>query len=123
MIGAELRVQFPGDLDAFCGAFRTAGMIMATSRILKAKWPETRIVALEPTSSPLLRKGHAGPHGVEGIGAGRVPPHLDSNLYDEARRISEEDMPYVDDLLGKKECWLGLQRVRMSFLLLLLRRS
>jgi cysteine synthase len=110
MIGEELRAQFPGDIDAFGGAFRTAGMIMATSRILKAKWPETRIVALEPTSSPFVKKRHAGPHGVEGVGAGCVPPHLDSNLYDEARGILE-DMPCVDDLLGKKGCLLGLQRV------------
>ena len=89
MIEEELRAQFPGDIDALSWLFN----------------------CLRLSFSPFVKKGHAGPHGVEEIGAGCVPPYLDSNLYDEARGISEEDMPCVDDLLGKKECLLGLQQV------------
>ncbi|KAJ5990287.1 pyridoxal phosphate-dependent enzyme beta subunit [Penicillium canescens] len=70
-------------------------MITAASRILKAKWPETRIVALEPTSSPFVKKGHAGhagPHGVEGIGAGR--------RHAMCRRLAREEGMFVGTSTG-----------------------
>ncbi|TPR06427.1 Cytochrome b5-like Heme/Steroid binding domain family protein [Aspergillus niger] len=55
-------------------------MVMGVSRSLKSEWPDTRVVVLEPASSPVITKGRTGPHIVEGIGIAFVPPHLDSKL-------------------------------------------
>ncbi|KAF0315138.1 cysteine synthase a [Colletotrichum asianum] len=90
-LGQELLAQFPQGIDAFCGATGGAGMIMGTATVLKASDPKTRVVVLEPESSPVITKGHGGTHGVEGISPGFFPPLLDESLYDEARGISEEE--------------------------------
>lgn len=84
-IGHELVGQFPNGIDAFCGAVGVAGMAMGVSRILKSKWPTTRVVVLEPASSPVITQGCPGTHNVEGVGIGFIPPLLDGDLYDEAR--------------------------------------
>lgn len=89
-LGIELVQQFPGGISAFCAGFGIAGMVMGVSRILKAANPATRIVVLEPASSPMASEGKAGAHHVEGIGVGFLPPLLDRDLYDEARAISEQ---------------------------------
>ncbi|KAJ5462812.1 pyridoxal phosphate-dependent enzymebeta subunit [Penicillium sp. IBT 31633x] len=102
-IGKELTEQFPGGIDAFCGTVGGAGMVMGVSRILKSKWPETRVVILESASSPVITEGRAGSHSVEGIGIGFVPPHLDPTLYDEARGISEEEGRAMCRQLAQKE--------------------
>ena len=90
-IGHELVEQFPDGIDAFCGAVGTAGMVTGVSRILKTKWPQTRVVVLEPASSPVISEGRPGTHHVEGVGIGFVPPLLDRDLYDEARAVPEEE--------------------------------
>ena len=87
-IGTELLEQL-GAIDAFCGAVGTAGMLVGVSRALKSGGSRARIVAVEPTQSPALTKGYGGAHRVEGIATGRVPPHLKSTDYDEARAIDE----------------------------------
>jgi len=87
-IGVELIQQFPRGISAFCGAVGIAGMVMGVSRILKAADSTTRVIVLEPESAPLITKGRAGEHHVEGIGIGFLPPLLDRTLYDEARAIS-----------------------------------
>ena len=88
-IGVELLKQV-GSLDAFCGAVGSAGMLVGVSRALKHGGSFARIVALEPSSSPMLTAGHGGPHRVEGTAPGFVPPHLTREDYDEARAIDEE---------------------------------
>ncbi|KAL3459638.1 tryptophan synthase beta subunit-like PLP-dependent enzyme [Aspergillus heterothallicus] len=103
-IGEELAMQFPDGIDAFCGAAGSAGMIMGVSKVLKTRWPETRVVVLEPASAPVISEGRTGgSHGVEGIGPGFVPPHLDKALYDEARGIPEEEARAMCRRLAKEE--------------------
>src|SRR5712692_8576875 len=84
-IGRELAEQAGNGLAAFCGGVGTAGMLVGVSRALKAAGCKARIVALEPTSSPVLTTGKGGPHRVEGIAAGFRPPHLQLGDYDEER--------------------------------------
>jgi cysteine synthase A len=89
-IGRELVEQI-GRVDAFVGGVGTGGMLMGVSRALKARDPATRIVALEPSTSPFLTTGKGGPHRVEGIATGFLPPHLARGKYDEARAIDENE--------------------------------
>ena len=89
-IGRELLDQVER-IDAFVGAVGTGGMLVGVSSVLKKARAATRIVALEPSTSPLLTTGKAGPHRVEGTAAGFRPPHLVDGSYDEARAIDEEE--------------------------------
>jgi cysteine synthase A len=89
-IGRELVEQI-GRVDAFVGAVGTAGMLVGVSTALKQAGAATRIIALEPSTSPLLTAGRGGPHGVEGTAAGFRPPHLVKGSYDEARAIDENE--------------------------------
>jgi cysteine synthase A len=89
-IGRELIAQV-GRVDAFVGAVGTAGMLVGVSKALKAADAATRIVALEPSTSPFLTTGSGGPHRVEGTAAGFWPPHLVDGSYDEARAIDENE--------------------------------
>jgi len=88
-IGRELLAQ-AGRVDAFVGMVGTAGMLVGVSQALKQAGAGTRIVALEPSTSPFLTTGKAGPHRVEGTAAGFWPPHLTAGSYDEARAIDED---------------------------------
>ena len=101
-IGRELFEQV-GCVDAFVGAVGSAGMLMGVARALKASGCKTRIVALEPATSPLLTKGKAGPHRVEGTAAGFWPPHLKKGSYDEARAIDEDAGRAVARRAAKEE--------------------
>ena len=101
-IGVELLEQV-GQIDAFCGATGTAGMLVGVSRALRAAGSRARIVALEPASSPMLTAGHGGPHRVEGTAPGFVPPHLERSDYDEARAIDEEDARAMARRLAREE--------------------
>jgi cysteine synthase A len=89
-IGVELVEQL-GSIDVFCGAVGSAGMLVGVSRVLKESGSRARIVALEPSGSPVLTTGKAGSHRVEGTAPGFVPPHLTKADYDEARAIDEEE--------------------------------
>ncbi|WPG41541.1 cysteine synthase family protein [Variovorax sp. EBFNA2] len=102
-IGVELIKQFPNGISAFCGAVGVAGMVMRVSRALKAAAQDTRIVVLEPATSPLISHGFAGEHHVEGIGIGFVPPLLDRDLYDEVRAISEVEARRMCRRLASEE--------------------
>ena len=102
-IGRELVEQTGGRLDAFCGAVGTAGMLAGVSKALKEGGCRARIVALEPLSAPLLTQGHGGPHRVEGIAPGFVPPHLVPGVYDEARTVDEAEARVVARRLAKEE--------------------
>jgi cysteine synthase A len=100
-IGREIFAQLDGAPDAFVGAVGTAGMIVGVASALKKKG--TRIVALEPTSSPVLTQGQAGTHRVEGVAAGFVPPLLHRDFYDEAIAIDEADARDMARRLARQE--------------------
>jgi len=89
-IGKELLEQLDS-IDVFCGAVGTGGMLVGVSRALRAAGSRTRIVALEPTESPALTRGHGGPHRIEGIATGKVPPHLARTDYDDALALDEAE--------------------------------
>jgi cysteine synthase len=101
-IGVELLEQV-GAIDAFCGAVGTAGMLVGVSRAFKAAGAGTRIVALEPSTSPALTEGRGGAHRVEGTATGRVPPHLKRSDYDEARAIDETEARAMARRLAREE--------------------
>jgi cysteine synthase A len=101
-IGVELLEQL-GSIDAFCGAVGTAGMLVGVARALKAGGSRARVVALEPTGSPILTAGRGGAHRVEGTAPGFVPPHLTPDDYAEARAIDEEEARTMARRLAKEE--------------------
>ncbi|KAG9250713.1 tryptophan synthase beta subunit-like PLP-dependent enzyme [Emericellopsis atlantica] len=90
-LGEELVAQLPQGIDAFCAAVGGAGMAMGVAAVLKERKRDTKVVVLEPASSPLLTEGKTGVHSVDGVGTGFIPPLLDEALYDEARGVSEEE--------------------------------
>jgi len=102
-IGRELVEQAGGRIDAFCGAVGTGGMLSGVVRALREGGCAARIVALEPASSPAMTEGRGGPHGVEGIATGRIPPHMVSKPYDEARAVREEDARAMARRLAREE--------------------
>jgi cysteine synthase A len=102
-IGRELLEQTGGRMDAFCGAVGTGGMLSGVIRALRDGGSKARVVALEPASSPAMTGGHAGPHRVEGIATGRIPPHMVSKPYDEARAVPEEDARALARRLAREE--------------------
>src|SRR5206468_11891931 len=88
-IGRELLATIGGTIDVFCGAVGTGGMLRGVARALREGGSRARVVALEPSTSPALTEGRGGAHSVEGIGTGRVVPHVSDKPYDEARAIDE----------------------------------
>ncbi len=101
-IGRELLEQ-AGSIDAYCGAVGTGGMLRGVARALREGGSGARIVALEPATSPALTQGRGGAHRVEGIGTGRVPPHMRDNPYDEARTIDEGEAREMARRLAREE--------------------
>jgi len=102
-IGQELLGQAGGPIDVFCGAVGTGGMLAGVIRALREGGSRARIVALEPAGSPAMTEGRGGAHHVEGIGTGRVPPHMAGKPYDEARAIREEDAKAMAQRLAREE--------------------
>ena len=102
-IGRELAAQTAASLDVFCGAVGTGGMLRGVALALREARPGVRIVALEPASSPALTEGRGGPHHVEGIATGRIPPHMADRPYDEARAVREEDARAMARRLAHEE--------------------
>jgi cysteine synthase len=90
-IGEELVDQLDGPIDVFCAAVGTAGMVMGVAQALAAAGSPTRVVVFEPAATPVLTAGTTGTHRVEGVGIGFVPPLLDTDLFEEARAIEEDD--------------------------------
>ncbi len=89
--GPELYEQLDGQIDILVCGVGTGGTITGTGRYLKARLPKLQIVAVEPAASPVLSGGKAGPHRIQGIGAGFVPPVLQRELIDEVIPISDDD--------------------------------
>jgi len=89
--GPEIWDQTDGRVDIFVAGVGTGGTITGVGEYLKEKNPDVKIVAVEPASSPFLSKGSAGPHEIQGIGAGFVPRVLNTEIYDEIITVENED--------------------------------
>jgi cysteine synthase A len=102
-IGRELLEQTDGHVDVFCGAVGTGGMLAGVWRALREGGSRARVVALEPSESPAMTAGKGGPHRVEGIATGSIPPHMSRKPYDEARAIDEADARAMARRLAREE--------------------
>ena len=92
-----------GAVDLFIAGVGTGGTLSGVGEYLKAQKPGVKIVALEPADSPVLSQGHAGPHKIQGIGAGFVPDTLNREVIDEVLTAASEDAFAAAKLLAKKE--------------------
>ena len=101
--GPEIWNDTDGAVDIFVAGVGTGGTLTGTGRYLKARSPKVQVVAVEPAASPLLSGGKAGPHGLQGIGANFIPSVLDTGIYDEVIKVTEEEAYAAGRLLGKKE--------------------
>ena len=101
--GPEIWQDTDGEVDIFVAGVGTGGTITGVGRYLKEKKPGVKIVAVEPASSPLLTKGVAGPHGIQGIGANFVPSVLDRSIIDEIIPVTDEDAMAAGRSMGRKE--------------------
>jgi len=101
--GPEIWADTADQVDAFVAGIGTGGTITGVGRYLKEQNPAIRIVGVEPAASPLLTKGYAGPHPLQGIGANFVPDILDLNLVDEILPVTDEDAFAQTRALAQKE--------------------
>ena len=101
--GPEIWEDTDGQVDFFVAGVGTGGTITGVGEYLKGQKPEIRIVAVEPKDSPVLSEGKAGPHKIQGIGAGFVPDVLDTAVYDEIIPVANEDAFAAGRLIGRKE--------------------
>ncbi len=101
--GPEIWEDTDGKVDIFVAGVGTGGTISGTGKYLKSKNPDVKVVAVEPASSPVLSKGTAGAHKIQGIGAGFVPDVLDTKIYDEIIPVENDDAFAIGKLVGKKE--------------------
>lgn len=101
--GPELWEQTDGEIDIFVAGVGTGGTISGTGKYLKEKNPNIKIVAVEPEGSPVLSQGKAGPHGIQGIGAGFVPDTLNTQIYDEIITVTNENAYNTGRAIAQKE--------------------
>lgn len=101
--GPEIWEDTEGSVDVFVAGVGTGGTITGAGRFLKEKNPAVMVVAVEPASSPVLSKGIAGAHKLQGIGAGFVPEVLDTGIYDEIIAVENEDAFRMGRLMGSRE--------------------
>lgn len=101
--GPEIFEDTDGDVDIFVAGVGTGGTVTGVGEYLKSKKPEVKVVAVEPATSAVLSTGVAGPHKIQGIGAGFVPEVLNTKIYDEIIPVSNEDAFATGKLIGKKE--------------------
>ena len=104
--GPEIYEDTEGKLDYFVAGVGTGGTISGTGKFLKEKNPAIKVVAVEPATSPVLSEGHAGPHGIQGIGAGFVPNTLDTSIYDEILPIETAEAMAMGKVLPTVEGFL-----------------
>ena len=101
--GPEIYEDTDGEVDYFVAGVGTGGTITGTGKYLKSVKPSVKVVAVEPATSAVLSTGVAGPHKIQGIGAGFVPDVLDTKVYDEIIPVANEDAFATGKLIGKKE--------------------
>ena len=102
----EIIDDFDDNIDYFVAGIGTGGTITGIARILKKKYPDIKIIGIEPKDSPLITKGKAGSHDLQGIGANFIPKILDLDLVDEVITVSTDDAYEAARILAKKECLL-----------------
>ncbi len=118
--GPEIYGDTDGEVDIFVAGVGTGGTLTGVGKYLKSKKPGVRVVAVEPVDSPVLSKGTAGPHKIQGIGAGFVPTVLDTEVYDEIIPVSSADAFATGKAIGRQEgvlvgissgaaAWAGIQ--------------
>ena len=101
--GPEIYEDTDGEVDIFVAGVGTGGTVTGVGEYLKSQKPDVKVVAVEPASSAVLSTGVAGPHKIQGIGAGCVPDVLNTSIYDEIIPVSNEDAFATGKLLGKSE--------------------
>ena len=101
--GPEIWDDTDGKVDLFVAGVGTGGTVTGVGQYLKSQNPNVKVVAVEPASSPVLSKGTAGAHKIQGIGAGFVPDVLDTKVYDEIIAVTNEDAFATGRLIGHKE--------------------
>ena len=101
--GPEIWADTDGRVDIFVAGVGTGGTITGVGEYLKSQNPNVKVVAVEPAGSPVLSKGVAGSHKIQGIGAGFVPDVLDTKVYDEIIPVENEDAFATGKLIGRKE--------------------
>ena len=104
--GPEIYADMDGDIDFFVAGVGTGGTIMGVGKYLKERIAGIRIIAVEPEKSPVLSSGKSGAHGIQGIGAGFVPPVLDTSVYDEVITVSDADAFSFGRDIAKTEGYL-----------------
>ena len=105
--GPEILEDTDGQVDLFVAGVGTGGTVSGVGRYLKEQKPSVKVIAVEPASSPVLSGGKAGPHKIQGIGAGFVPKVLDVAVYDEIVTVKNEDAFETGRMLGKSEGFLA----------------
>ena len=101
--GPEIWEDTDGKVDIFVAGVGTCGTVTGVGEYLKSQNPNVKVVAVEPASSPVLSKGTAGSHKIQGIGAGFVPDVLDTKIYDEVIAVENDDAFATGKLIGKRE--------------------
>ena len=101
--GPEIYADTDGEVDIFVAGVGTGGTVTGVGEFLKEQKPDVKVVAVEPASSPVLSTGNAGPHKIQGIGAGFVPDVLNTSVYDEIIPVENDDAFATGKLIGKKE--------------------
>ena len=101
--GPEIWADTDGEVDIFVAGVGTGGTLTGTGKFLKERKPSVKVVAVEPASSPVLSKGSAGAHKIQGIGAGFVPEVLDTTVYDEVIPVADNDAFSTGRLVGRSE--------------------
>ena len=101
--GPEIWEDTDGKVDIFVAGVGTGGTVTGVGDYLKSQNPNVKVVAVEPATSPVLSKGVAGAHKIQGIGAGFVPDVLDTRIYDEVIPVANEDAFTTGKLVGHKE--------------------
>ena len=99
----EIIEDFEEQIDYFVAGIGTGGTITGIARVLKKKYPDIKIIGIEPKDSPLITKGKSGSHGLQGIGANFIPEILDLDLIDEVITVSTEDAYDTARIFAKKE--------------------